>query len=117
MAPSKSDRSHTSSSLGATLKSPSTAKGRGPAASSATAARSASNHSSLYAKCACPTSRPLGTYTDQTRTGPQVAETERGSSTPSYSGPPGSPVTTSSRPTFDSSATPFHLPVALTAAS
>ena len=56
--------------------------------------------------------RPFGTYTDRTRTGPQVAASVRASCVCSSPNPgsPGRPRATSSSPTRDSTATPFQRP-------
>ncbi len=51
--------------------------------------------------------RPFGTYTETTRTPAQVAATARASWC-GKPGPPGSPATTSSSPTRERIATPFH---------
>ena len=51
--------------------------------------------------------RPLGTYTETTRIPPQVADTARASGC-GKPGAPGSRATTSSSPTRDRIATPFH---------
>ncbi len=47
--------------------------------SATTWSRSRASHRSLYRKCSWPTARPLGTYTDDTRTPPHVAVTSRAS--------------------------------------
>ncbi len=60
--------------------------------------------------CGSSSERPLGTYSDHTRTPPHTAEIARASAATGspHSGIPGKPTCTSSNPTRETMATPFH---------
>ncbi|CAN5686296.1 hypothetical protein BH18ACT7_BH18ACT7_07860 [soil metagenome] len=118
--PTNASGSQTSASVGATLKSPASTNGRSAAASGSMAERRAVSQRSLYAKCGSSGDRPLGTYTDMTRTPPQVAAIARasgGCSASGNDGMPGKPTAMLLKPIRDRTATPFQRPSPWTAAA